>query len=75
MSGALSEVMSRWVKFRRPPSPYPKTEQQKKIAAAGERIREECSGKKGDEFYTCRSDVLREAFKKPEEQPEEPTTD
>lgn len=67
---------SRWVKVRKPPSPYPKTEQQKKIAAAGERIREECSGKKGDEFYTCRSDVLREVFKKdapapPEDAPED----
>lgn len=54
----------RWVKVRKPISPYPITEHQKKIAESGKRISEECTGKKGVEFNLCRSEVLRDIFKK-----------
>jgi len=54
----------RWVKTRKPVSPYPQTEQQQKIAEAGRKISEECTGKEGAEFKLCRSRVLHEIFKR-----------
>ena len=54
----------RWLKERKPISPYPATEHQKKIAEAGKKISEECTGKKGSEFKLCRYEVLKEIFKK-----------
>jgi len=54
----------RWLKVRKEVSPYPDTEQQKKIAEAGKRIAEDCTGKKGKEFQLCRSEVLQEMFRK-----------
>jgi hypothetical protein len=53
----------RWIKARKKPSDYPDTEQQQKIAEAGRRISEECTGKKGKEFQLCRSEVLQEMFR------------
>lgn len=54
----------RIIKERKPISPYPKTEQQRKVAEAGRKIAEECTGLRGREFYLCRSGILREIFKK-----------
>jgi len=52
----------RWIKPRKPISDYPKTGQQGKIAEAGRKISEECTGKRGAEFKLCRSGVLRKIF-------------
>lgn len=51
-----------WVKFRRPMSKYPKTEQQKKVEVGGEMIRRACKGKTGKDFIECRSRVLKCSF-------------
>lgn len=59
----------RWIKERKPISPYPKTSQQTKIREAGRRIAEECTGLKGREFYLCRSGILKEVFKKLNQRP------
>lgn len=53
----------RWVKVRRTINDYPETEQQKKIREAGILIKENCTGKKGQEFQTCRIEVLDKVFK------------
>lgn len=51
-----------WVKFRRQISPYPETPQQKKVRLGGLLIKELCEGKKGHEFFECRTMVLKCAF-------------
>lgn len=56
----------RWIKARKKPSKYPKTQQQMKIEEAGKRIAEECTGRRGREFQLCRSKVLEEIFRKME---------
>lgn len=53
-----------WIKRRKKYKKYPKTDQQRKIAEAGEEIKKKCKGKKGEEFHSCRMEVLRETFKK-----------
>lgn len=42
--------------------PYPETPQQRKVKIGGLLIREVCKGKKGPEFFSCRSKVLACAF-------------
>jgi len=54
----------RWIKERKRPRPYPKTEQQKKIAEIGRKIKELCTGLKGGEFRSCRRKILEEHFGK-----------
>jgi len=51
-----------WVKGRKAPRKTPKTDQQKKIAAAGRAVGKECKGKEGSEFRTCRHEVLDKLF-------------
>lgn len=61
----MSHKKGRWIKERKKIAEYPETEQQKKIREAGEMIKEKCTGMKGAEFHTCRSEVLEDVFKKP----------
>jgi len=56
--------MSRWIKFRKPISDYPETNQQKKVKLSGKVIGKVCTGKEKEEFYACRSDVLACLFGK-----------
>ncbi len=42
-----------YVKFRRPPSAYPTTAQQKKIGEGGRAMGAECKGKTGAVFREC----------------------
>lgn len=58
----MGQKKGEYVKFRKPISKYPKTAHQKKIALSGKRIAEECTGKKGKAFTTCRLNVLSEIF-------------
>lgn len=51
-----------WLKFRKPMSKYPETPQQRKVKIGGAMIREKCSGKKGKDFFQCRSIILKCAF-------------
>lgn len=56
-----------WVKRRQRPHPTPEgrvavREQHAKIAEAGKLIKEKCTGKTGDAFKKCKSDVLRDFF-------------
>ena len=51
-----------WLKLRKPISPYPETPQQRKVKIGGLLIRELCKGKKGSDFFECRSEVLACAF-------------
>lgn len=51
-----------WVKLRKPMKKYPKTEQQKNVKVGGELVRRLCKGKKGKDFFACRSMVLKCAF-------------
>lgn len=51
-----------WVKFRKPISKYPETPQQRKVRIGGLLIKEMCKGKKGPEFFECRTEVLKCAF-------------
>lgn len=55
-------MKTQWVKFRKPMSPYPKTPQQKSVSVGGLLVKELCTGKKGKEFFGCRSEVLQCAF-------------
>jgi hypothetical protein len=62
----------RWIKERQRPHSTPEGQQavkvqHEKIAAAGKLIKERCSGKSGDSFKKCKSDVLRELFGKKKE--------
>ena len=54
--------MTQWMKFRKPISKYPKTPQQIKVRIGGQLIKLMCKGKKGQEFRTCRTEVLKCAF-------------
>jgi len=47
-----------WVKFRKAPSSYPTTPQQKKIGDGGRRMGKECAGKTGATFRECRHTAL-----------------
>lgn len=65
----MTAPQGRWIRERQ--SPHPSAEgkaavkvQHEKIATAGKRIKERCSGKTGVDFKTCKSDVLREVFGK-----------
>jgi len=65
----MTAHQGRWIKERQ--SPHPSAEgkaavkvQHQKIAAAGKLIKERCSGKSGESFKKCKSDVLRELFGK-----------
>ena len=51
-----------WIKLRKPIKPYPETTQQTKVKIGGLLIRELCTGKKGSDFFECRSEVLACAF-------------
>lgn len=55
-------MKTQWVKIRKPISPYPKTPQQKSVRVGGLLVKEVCTGKKGKEFFRCRSEVLKCAF-------------
>ena len=50
--------MNGWVKPRKPIAKYPKTDQQKKVEVAGKVVGKLCKGKKKDEFYECRHEIL-----------------
>jgi len=59
-----------WIKPREPHKLSPEGKaairpQTEKIRAAGAAVKKECTGKKGEEFRKCRSQVLRELFGKP----------
>jgi len=54
--------MANWVKFRKPISDYPMTQQQKKVKIGGKLIKEKCAGKKGSDFRRCRTEILACAF-------------
>jgi len=58
--------MSRWLKIRKDIREYPQTEQQKKVKVAGKVVGLLCKGKKGQEFRTCRVEVLQCLFGKDE---------
>ena len=62
-----------WVKIRKKMDKYPETPQQLKIREAGEKIKEECTGKKGKDFILCRTNILKEIFH-PEEDKESETS-
>ena len=47
-----------WFKIRKPPRAYPTTPQQRKIGDAGRKMGKECVGKKGSDFFQCRSTAL-----------------
>jgi len=64
----MSRKKGRWIKERKRTHKYPKTEQQKKVAEAGNLVKEKCTGLKENEFYTCRKEVLRAVFKKLQEE-------
>ena len=51
-----------WVKVRKPMSKYPETPQQTKVRIGGEMIKLVCKGKKGKDFFECRSLVVSCAF-------------
>lgn len=51
-----------WIKLRRQMAKYPQTPQQKKVKIGGQLISKVCKGKKGKEFFECRSEVLKCAF-------------
>ena len=51
-----------WIKVRQPISKYPETPQQKRVKIGGFLIKLTCTGKKGQEFTRCRSEVLQCAF-------------
>lgn len=61
------------VKVRKPQGSYEPTPGQlaarEHIKTAGQRIRAECAGLKGDEFVTCRRDVLASEFPSKETTP------
>lgn len=68
----MTAPQGRWIRERQSPHPSAEgkaavKEQHEKIAAAGKLIKERCSGKTGDNFKTCKSDVLRELFGKKKE--------
>lgn len=44
------------------PSEYQTLDQQQNIADAGRQVKEECEGKNGADFRTCRADVLDSQF-------------
>jgi len=54
----------KWVKVRKEIKKYPQTEQQRKIALAGELISKKCSGLTGGEFVACRSRIMEDIFGK-----------
>jgi hypothetical protein len=63
----MSKKQGEWVKFRERPRYSPEgkeavREQHSKVSQAGVLIKERCTGKKGDEFKRCRSEVLKEIF-------------
>ncbi len=51
-----------WIRERRPPSAYPDTAWQRAIADAGRDVGKACRGKRGSEWYECRSNVMRKEF-------------
>jgi len=51
-----------WIKIRQPISKYPETPQQKRVKIGGFLIKLTCTGKKGQKFTRCRSEVLQCAF-------------
>lgn len=57
-----SVTISGWVKLRKPISSYPKTPQQISVSVGGELIKRLCTGKKGEKFKSCRTEVLKCAF-------------
>jgi len=59
-------MTGQWFKTRKPPREYPRTPQQEKIAEAGKKVGEECKGKTGSEYVSCRHEVLVEIFGKKE---------
>lgn len=63
----MSQKQGLWVKFRERPRYSSEgkeavRQQHDKVAKAGEMIKEKCSGKKGNDFRRCRSEVLKEIF-------------
>ena len=56
--------MTQWTKMRKEISDYPMTGQQKKVRVAGKVVGLVCKGKKGQEFRSCRIEVLGCLFKK-----------
>lgn len=44
---------------RAAPRDYPKTKQQKYIAAVGRAVKDKCKGKKGSDFHACVVDVAK----------------
>lgn len=63
----MTKKQGMWVKPREIPRYTPEGKeavrpQQTKVSQAGTLIKERCSGKKGDEFKRCRSEVLKEIF-------------
>jgi hypothetical protein len=50
--------MSQWLKIRKQIRDYPETEQQRKVKVAGKVVGLVCKGKKGQEFRSCRTEVL-----------------
>lgn len=51
-----------WIKVRKPISKYPETPQQRNVKIGGSMIQARCTGLKGKDFTTCRSEVLQCAF-------------
>lgn len=47
-----------WFKLRKPPKAYPTTAHQHRIGDAGRQVGQECTGKRGSEWFRCRSGVL-----------------
>lgn len=65
--------MAEWVKPRKTaPKSTEKTPQQLKIAEAGRKVAEECTGLQGGDYKLCRIGVLREIFPPEEILPENP---
>ena len=56
--------MTQWHKMRKEISDYPMTRQQKKVKVAGKVVGLVCKGKKGQEFRSCRTEVLACVFDK-----------
>ena len=63
----MSKKQGEWIKPRQVPRYTPEGKeavrpQHTKVAQAGVLIKERCTGKKGDEFKRCRSEILKEIF-------------
>lgn len=56
--------MTPWTKMRKEIADYPETEQQKKVKVAGKVVGLVCKGKRGQEFRSCRTEVLGCIIKK-----------